>query len=268
MDPKLDSEPQRTKNNRAKGDRSLPSSIEPGRCALAMMTKAPRSGLVKTRLVPPLTNSEAAELSLCLLRDTIANMKEVAARVPTDLVAVYSPASSEEEFDELLPESFSLLSQSRGALGDRIFHAASSLLSAGYTAVCVIGSDSPTMPAETLDRAMAVLRQPGDRVVLGPADDGGYYLIGLKSPHPRLFQDIDWSTDRVLRQTVDRADEQGLEVQLLPSWYDIDDARSLNRACHELLSSNPNSGYPAPHTRDYLERLIKAQSRERIWPVT
>jgi rSAM/selenodomain-associated transferase 1 len=251
-----------------------------------MMTKAPRAGEVKTRLVPPLTHSEAAELSLCLLRDTIANMTQVAARAPVDLIAVYSPSTSEKEFDGLLPDNFSLLSQSTGPLGDRLFDATCALLSAGYAAVLMIGSDSPTLPTEILLNAVEALGQPGDRIVLGPADDGGYYLIGLKRPHRCIFQGIEWSTDRVLRQTIARAEEAGIEIQILPAWYDLDDARSLSRACQELLSSNHLSSSEmsssqmsssqmssshdgecaAPHTRDCLERLISTHGRERIWP--
>jgi len=245
-------------NERFKVDRLLLASVKPGQCALATMTKFPREGLVKTRLVPPLTHSEAAALSICLLQDTAASMVQVAARVSADLIAVYSPPGSEKEYDQLLPAGFRLLSQSSGPLGERLINATSSILSAGYASVCLISSDSPTLPTRHLESAIAALALAGDRIVLGPADDGGYYLIGLKRLHHRLFQGIDWSTDRVLCQTLDRAHEQGLEVKLLPSWYDIDDARTLNRACQELLSSNPNSGYPAPHTRHYLEQLTKA----------
>jgi len=254
------------KNKRAQVNRILPASVGPERCALAMMTKAPRAGQVKTRLVPPLTYSEAAELSLCLIRDTVANMSQVAARVQADLIAVYSPSTAEKEYDELLPGSFRILSQSTGPLGNRLFDTTCSLLSAGYAAVCLIGSDSPTLPTEFLQKAIEALGQPGDRIVLGPADDGGYYLIGLKRPHRHLFEGIEWSTDRVLQQTIKCADEAGMEVQPLPAWYDLDDPRTLARACQELLSSNPNIGYPAPHTRDYLEHLIKAHGREKIWP--
>jgi rSAM/selenodomain-associated transferase 1 len=195
-------------------------------------------------------------------------MAQVAARAPADLIAVYAPSGSEQEYDELLPESFSLLSQSNGSLGDRLFNATGALLTAGYASVCLINSDSPTLPPQRLETAIAALGRPGDRIVLGPADDGGYYLIGLKYPHRRVFQDIEWSSERVLRQTIDRADEVGLEITILPPWYDLDDARTLARACEELLSPNDNGGYPAPNTRDCLSRLIGTHGRERIWPAT
>jgi rSAM/selenodomain-associated transferase 1 len=195
-------------------------------------------------------------------------MAQVAANATADLIAVYAPPGAEKAYDELLPEGFSLLSQSNGSLGDRLFNATNALLSAGYASVCLINSDSPTLPPERLKDAIEALERPGDRIVLGPADDGGYYLVGLKSRHRRVFEDVDWSTERVLRQTIERVNEIGLEVRMLPAWYDLDDARTLARACQELLSPNDNGGYPAPHTHDCLARLIRVHGRERIWPVT
>jgi rSAM/selenodomain-associated transferase 1 len=195
-------------------------------------------------------------------------MAQVAARAAADLIAVYAPPGSENEYDDVLPGDFSLLSQSNGSLGDRLFNATCALLSSGYASVVLINSDSPTLPPGMLEEAIAALAPPGDRIVLGPADDGGYYLIGLKSAHRRLFEDVDWSTDRVLRQTVDRSAELGLELHMLPAWYDLDDAGSLARACRELLSSDQDGGYPAPRTRDCLARLIAVHGRERIWPLT
>jgi rSAM/selenodomain-associated transferase 1 len=193
-------------------------------------------------------------------------MSEVAARTAAQLVAVYAPPGSEKEFDTLLPRGFGLLSQSNGSLGDRLFNATRDLLRAGYESVCLINSDSPTLPPGRLEDAIAALARPGDRIVLGPADDGGYYLVGLKHAHRRVFEDVEWSTERVLGQTIDRANEINLDVELLPPWYDLDDARTLARACQELLASKENGGYPAPRTRDYLARLVRAHGRERIWP--
>ena len=111
--------------------------------------------------------------------------------------------------------------------------------------------------------ALTALRAAGDRVVLGPATDGGYYLIGLKHPHRELFQDIDWSTERVYRQTAERAASIGLELVTLPAWYDVDDAVSLNWLCQELLGGQRppqcvGSGYVAAHTSEYLRQLLSA----------
>ncbi|HKP86675.1 MAG TPA: TIGR04282 family arsenosugar biosynthesis glycosyltransferase [Blastocatellia bacterium] len=231
------------------------ASARPDSCALAVMTKAPRAGAVKTRLTPPLTPAEAAQLSACFLRDTTANVADVASKVNARGVVVYTPEGSESAFDGLLPAGFSLLAQRGAGLSDRLIHAAEDLLDAGYESLCLIGADSPTLPGEMLAAAVGCLSRAGDRVVLGGTEDGGYYLIGLKRAHARLFAGIEWSTARVLSQTIERAAEINLEVEMLPSWYDVDDAQSLDRLCMELLSSN-SQNCPAPNTKDYLARLV------------
>ena len=237
------------------------------------MTKAPRAGAVKTRLVPPLTHEEAAALSVCFLRDTAANIAGVASLGAAEGVAVYTPVGAESAFDNLLQAGFSLLAQRGDGFGERLYHAAEDLLTLGYRSLCLIDSDSPTLPRSLLTEAVGALAFAGDRVVLGPSDDGGYYLIGLKRAHRRLFEDINWSTGEVLGQTVERAAAIGLEVLMLPTWYDVDDGSSLNRLCDELFGSSSVldgqdglAGYEATHTRRYLARLIDAEGRERIWP--
>ena len=111
-------------------------------------------------------------------------------------------------------------------------------------------------------------RAPGDRVVLGPAEDGGYYCIGLKNPHARLFEDIDWSTERVFAQTMDRAREIGLDTAVLPVWYDVDDLASLRRLAEELLGKPirelERSRFAAPHTAAFLRRLLGNGGGRRI----
>lgn len=240
-------------------------------CALAVMAKAPRAGAVKTRLTPPLTPDEAAQLSACFLRDTSANIAEVARHANAQGVLVYAPKGSESAFDGLLPAEFFLLAQRGDDLSARLIHASEDLLGFGYESFCLIGSDSPTLPGEAIAAAARRLARAGDRVVLGPTDDGGYYLIGLKHAHHRLFADIEWSTERVLAQTMERAASMNLEVETLPVCYDVDDAGSLERLCRELLSTVESSharseakGYPAPNTRDYLVRLIEQKGRDRI----
>jgi glycosyltransferase A (GT-A) superfamily protein (DUF2064 family) len=112
------------------------------------------------------------------------------------------------------------------------------------------------MPQSALLHAVVALERPGDRVVLGGSDDGGYYLIGLKQPHRRLFEQIDWSTERVLNQTLERAAEINLESVLLQTWYDVDDGATLQRLRRELLSvPGDGAGYDARHTRAYLQSI-------------
>ncbi len=254
-------------------DPHAPTQTARGTCALAVMIKVPRAGASKTRLVPPLTPAEAAALSVCFLRDTTVSIAEVTRTAPASGVAVYTPAGAEEAFAELLPAEFSLLAQRGAAFGDRLLYAAEDLRAVGYESLCLIDSDSPTLPTELLTAAVNALAQPGDRVVLGPSDDGGYYLIGLKRAHRRLFADVAWSTAQVLTQTVERAREIDLSVTMLPTWYDVDDAATLSRLCAELFTADKQHapadrqhGYPAPYTRAYLARLIEADGRGRIWP--
>jgi uncharacterized protein len=248
------------------------SRAGPRGCAFAIMTKAPRSGQVKTRLAPPLTLDEAADLQVCFLKDTAESIALLCDAGFGEGIAVYTPEGAASFIRELLPPHFGLLPQRGETLGERLLSAGADLLAAGYVSVCLIDSDSPTVPPAVLVQAAAALARPGRRVVLGPADDGGYYLIGVAACHPRLFADIAWSTDRVLAQTIDRARELSLPVELLAPWYDVDDGPSLRRLCGELLSDGPAANpaaardpYRAPHTRDYLRRLA-AGGLDDIWP--
>ena len=118
--------------------------------------------------------------------------------------------------------------------GRCLLHAAQSLLADGYGSVCLLNSDSPNLPTSLLSEAAEVLALAGDRVVLGPAEDGGYYLLGMKAPHLHLFEDIAWSTSNVAAQTRERAGALGLPIVELAPWYDVDDAVALRRLCHEL----------------------------------
>jgi len=223
---------------------------------MAIMAKASLAGNVKTRLVPPLTYEEAAELNSCCLADVAANVAAAAERVALQPFAAYDPPGSAAFFDELLPDCFRLLPPKEATIGRSLLHASRDLFGVGYAFVCLVNADSPTLPTEYLVEAVHRLQQPGDRVVLGPAADGGYYLIGLKQFHARLFDEIDWSTERVYRQTLDRAEEIGLAVSPLPQWYDVDDERTLLQLCSELLARiGGASGYPALRTRCFLEAL-------------
>lgn len=244
-----------------------------GSCALAMMIKAPRAGDSKTRLVPPLSPDEAAELSVCFLRDTAANIAGVGSEGGADGVAVYTPEGAEIVFDGLLPETFKLLAQRGEGLGERLLNATNDLFALDYESVCLINSDSPTLPSSLLQAAVSALARDGDRVVLGAADDGGYYLIGMKRAHRHLFDKIDWSTPRVLSQTIERANEIDLEVELLPAWYDVDDAATLRRLCDEIFARNGRGSarnglvrYEAQHTTEYLAGLLNTEGRQRLWP--
>jgi uncharacterized protein len=230
--------------------------VPPGLCALGIMTKAPRAGKVKTRLTPPLKPEEAAALNVCFLRDTAAAIA-LTHNTGGRGIGVYTPAGEEAAWADILPHDFQLVLQRGDAFGERLTNAAEDLLAVGFEAVCLIDSDSPTVPEHAYAAAVRLLLEPGDRIVFGPSDDGGYYLIGMKQLHRRLFEEIDWSTERVAEQTLQRAAEINVKVELLPTWYDVDDGTTLRRLTDDLLGNNAatSSGYTAPATREFLRQL-------------
>jgi hypothetical protein len=245
-----------------------PLGTQAGLCALTVMAKAPRPGNVKTRLVPPLTLDQAAAINACFLRDTAENIATVAASGKAAGIVSYTPIGDEALFDTLLPTCFSLIPQRGNGYGERLLATAEDLLAHGYDSVCLIDSDSPTVPAAAFEQAVAELSKPGDRVILGPAHDGGYYLIGIKHAHPELFANITWSTSVVFAETSAAAQAAKLEAIILPLWYDVDDAASLDILTAELLHNAPPPfttipGYPAEHTRNFLGKLNQQGSGRR-----
>jgi rSAM/selenodomain-associated transferase 1 len=225
------------------------------------MTKAPRAGAVKTRLQPPLTAEEAAALNVCFLRDTASAISRAGEKARG--VAVYTPIEASHEYNEILPRAFELLPQRGNGFGERLFLATEDLLRVGFQSCCLIDSDSPTVTAEAFREAVDALQREPERLVLGPTDDGGYYLIGMKHAHAHLFADIDWSSERVFDQTVTRAREIALQVHTLPSFFDVDDRFALRRLCDELLGEGGGS---APATTRFLHQIVDREGRDRIWP--
>jgi uncharacterized protein len=233
------------------------AALRATQCALTVMAKAPHPGTVKTRLAPLLTLDQAAALNICFLRDTTQNL--VAVTGSAGLIS-YTPVGHEHLFNDLLPSAFALVPQRGDTFGERLLFTAQDIIACGYASVCLIDSDSPTVPAAAYQQAVAALAQPGDRIVLGPAHDGGYYLIGLKRPHAAPFINITWSTSTVAAETRDRCRSANLDLVELPLWYDVDDAASLEILTAELLRDiSPafavSPGYPAPQTRAFLRKL-------------
>lgn len=216
------------------------------------MTKAPVPGKVKTRLTPPLTPEQAAALNVCFLRDISMSILRATQMSPARGVGVYTggPASA---YENILPDEFELVPQRGQTFGDRLNCAAEDLFAMGFASVCLINSDSPTVPSENFAEAAIELADPRDRVILGPSNDGGYYLIGMKRLHRRLFEHIDWSTERVAQQTRERAAELCLPVHELDAGHDVDDRAALEELSRDLRARSTTS--IAPATREFLRHL-------------
>jgi rSAM/selenodomain-associated transferase 1 len=239
---------------------TMPASAPQKGCAIAVMAKAPRPGQVKTRLVPPLTAPAAAALSASFLGDITRNIALAAEQAPIRGYVAFAPAGHETLFDGMLaPGTGLVLADGTGDMPERVqgfgrslVHAVQALFARGHDSVCLLNSDSPTLPTVLLAQAARALAAAGDRVVLGPADDGGYYLIGLKAPHWHLFEDIAWSTDQVADQTRARARTLGLDLVELASWYDVDDRDALRRLLNEFagVTAGALTPYHAPATRE------------------
>ena len=223
--------------------------------AVGIFCKTPLPGQSKTRLSPPLRPEERAALSACFIRDLAATIHELQNE---DVIgyAVYTPVGTEAALRTLLPGGFLLLPQCEGHFGVRVATAMRELL-ATHAGAIMVNADSPTLPASILRAAVDAIRH-GSAIVLSPALDGGYTLIGLSQPHERLFEDIPWSTSGVYQATVERAAEIGVPVTNVPGWYDVDDAESLALLQSELAGEPLPfvqaglHGAPAPSTRSYL----------------
>ena len=212
--------------------------------ALIVVAKRPASGKTKTRLSPLLTPELASALYESFLLDTLDQMRQVA-----NSHHVIAYLDERDYFQRLAPD-FELIPQEGDDLGERLDRALTSYLSRGYQHAVIMDSDSPTLPADYLSQAFKVLSDGAD-VVLGPCDDGGYYLIGIKRPAPRLLREVHMSTPTVAAETIVLAKDEGLNLISLPSWYDVDDAASLSRLRQEIEALHPSV---AVHTRQFLQQ--------------
>ncbi len=211
---------------------------------LLTVAKRPAPGRTKTRLTPPLSPQQATTLYESFLRDTLDLMRQIP---DIQRGIAYLPALEKAYFDALAPD-FELILQNGPDLGVRLDNVLTHYLDLGYKHVVVMDSDSPTLPVDYLIAAFTALASDAD-VVLGPCDDGGYYLIGLKRPAPRLLREVRMSTPSVTADTLALAAEEGLQVVLLPLWYDVDDDDALARLVNEVQQ---RPAHVARHTRTAL----------------
>ncbi len=212
------------------------------------MAKVPIAGAVKTRLSPPLTPGQAAELACRFLQDRVEQLGEVPA---SDRLVAFTPPEREPELRVLVPPGVRLLPQVGADLGARMDRLLSDLLAEGYAGAIALGTDTPTLPTAFLGEACEALRSGAADTVLGPSEDGGYYLIGLSTPAPELFVNVPWSTAAVYAETLTRARVTGRRVSVLPRWFDVDRAGDLAQ-----LGREPEPGaYRPRRTLAFLAEL-------------
>jgi rSAM/selenodomain-associated transferase 1 len=221
------------------------------RKGLAILAKVPVAGQVKTRLAPALGSQGAADLCRCFLLDTLQLARQLGG---VDTSILYEPAGASRLLRDMVGDSIELAPQSGGDLGSRMNNGFRDLFARGCESAVIIGADLPTLPLSHLTGAFSILdRKPA---VLGPSLDGGYFLIGLRSLQPGLFEGIAWGSRQVLGQTVDRINRLGLAVECLEPWYDVDTAEDLDFLTSHLrlLLACGRSDLPR-HTVAHLRRV-------------
>lgn len=240
--------------------------------ALVVMMKIPIAGQVKTRLAAQIGKKDATKLYRCFIHDTfscVSLLKDI------DIIAAYTPRNLISRAKRLAPSGVIVIPQKGRDLGERIQNIFSHLFSIGYKKVAIIGADSPDLPIEYIEKSFLLLKGKTG-LVIGPAEDGGYYLIAMSNPslpiamlrgngspaHLRkggeggfageIFKDIPWSTGTVFKETIEKAKRAGLKSAVLPQWYDVDEINTLKK-----LRDNLRSVLPATKTGKLLEKVFK-----------
>ena len=210
------------------------------------MAKQPQAGKTKTRLCPPFTPEGAALLFEALLRDTIAL---VAGLEGVQLAVAISPPESQAYFKSITPPDTLLLPIEGANIGVCLEKALEGLLERQYEKALALSADGPSLPREYLAQAILLLDEHD--LVLGPGEDGGYYLVGLKRMNAGLFAEIPWSSAAVLEKTVAQAAQLGLHTALTPSWYDVDTPADIVRLLAEIQQQTVER---LAHTRQFFSQ--------------
>ncbi len=213
-----------------------------------IMIKAPGASLVKTRLTPALTADEAASLAACFAQDVTSNARHAAGA----LIIAYAPTGGRATLETLLGGELLWLEQQGADLGERLERVATQAFNLDFAPVVIIGADSPTLPTLFIEMAINALAAGECDIALGPTEDGGYYLIGLRHPASGLFQNIAWSTTQAYAQTARNARNLGLRLLELPTWYDIDTYADLLRLRAEI-TDDEEARRRAPATSEWLQ---------------
>jgi hypothetical protein len=193
-----------------------------------MFAKYWEPGQVKTRLAVELGRESASQIYRHFVSTLVTRFRSCA----DSRVLCFTPEEQADAFHALARADWITKPQTQGDLGSRMASFFRDCFRGGAERVVLIGSDSPTVPAEYVQAAFRLLHETD--VVLGPTDDGGYYLIGRSRDVAGIFENIDWSTERVWAQTAVRLGELGLSYEVLPQWYDVDELKDLERLRDEL----------------------------------
>jgi len=212
---------------------------------VAVFAREPAPGFAKTRLIPALGAEGAASLYGALLQDRCEALRSAGLSV----VVAHTPDDAGPRLAAQLPAGLKFFPQGGGGLSERLISVSAALFEAGASAVVMMDSDSPTLPISHLHQTLDRLAGGHADCVLGPAEDGGYVLIGLSRAQPQLFDGIPWSSPQVLEATRARAEAAGLRVELLEPWWDVDTPEDLARLRGQLLDAR----WPR-HTAEWLRR--------------
>ena len=229
------------------------------RISILVFAKLPEAGKVNTRMVPPLSPEEAATLhmsslrAVCELASSLASAEVVLVGTPDHRVDVIGSMVASWVTDHW--------PQGPGDLGQRLSRATDRAFETGAEVVLLLGADSPTLPPSLLAGAIEALE--AHDAVLGPTDDGGYYVLGMTRFWPELFDRIDWGTQRVAEQTRHRADAAGIDLEALDAWYDLDRFEDLERACRDLQAPVDDTRTGVGEVKELIEQLLERYGRGR-----
>ncbi len=213
---------------------------------IIIMTKVPQAGEVKTRLQPFLTGRQSAEISICFFQDA----EQKAKLVSQNLIIAFSPFEKKNFLIDILQTEPILVEQKGENLGERMFHAFEFAFLQNSDAVVMIGTDSPTFPAQFIEQAFIFLETKAD-AVLGKTEDGGFYLIGLRKLNKKIFENVEWSSPKTFEQTKQNIENLSLSLSEIPVWYDVDTPEDLKRLEKELAENSQL----APKTSEFLDGL-------------
>lgn len=215
--------------------------------AIVVMAKAPRSGTVKTRLMPYLSADDAAALAARFVADAVSRVSAIACQI----IVAYAPADGRKDLADVLPTGLTWHAQQGRDLGERMAEAIETAAAGEGSPVAVIGADIPTLPPEHIMEAIRRLQDGSADVALGPTEDGGYYLAAVREPVAGLFDNVGWSTAAAFAHTADNVRRLGLQLHTTPTCYDVDEPADLRRLEQELRAF-PSMRSLCPATYDWI----------------